>query len=139
MKKYIHYRDGYKYQLAEPYMQNIGIKPPNEIGNEYVLLYPDGMIMISKSYAWDGPSGPCPDWPSVMRFSLIHDALYQLMREEMLPQSFRYAADCLALKLPREDGLPWALCQVVYHAVRFGGGPSANPKHDRKVITAPKG
>jgi hypothetical protein len=60
---------------------------------------------ISKGYAWDGPSGPTIDTGNFMRGSLIHDALYQLMRTGNLPTSFRERADLLLRKTCIDDGM----------------------------------
>ena len=66
-------------------------------GNNFIGLSPEGILTIKRGYAWDGPSGPTIDTKCVMRGSLIHDALYQLIREGLLPQSCKEVAD-IALK-----------------------------------------
>jgi len=77
----IRYRDGYKYQLAEDHTLLIDITPDEGVGNDFVYLGKSGMLVIRKGYAWDGPSGPTVDTRDSLRGSLVHDALYQLMRE----------------------------------------------------------
>jgi len=53
----------------------------------YLKLDGDGQFEFSKGYAWDGPSGSTVDTLNFMRGSLVHDALYQLIRmEKILPQ-----------------------------------------------------
>ena len=53
-----------------------------------------GHLIIKRSYAWDGPSGPTIDTKNFMRGSLVHDALYQLMRHEHLSSDeWRAVAD----------------------------------------------
>lgn len=136
--KRIKYRDGYKYQLSESYCEVVAIKPPEKIGNGRVTLDTDGLLTLTAGYAFDGASGPCPDWPSIMRGAAKHDGLYQLMRLGLLPQSYRYVADCILRDDCKADGLKWPLYHAVYEGVRFGGGPSAKPKNERKVLTAPK-
>ena len=49
----------------------------------------EGELIIRNGYSWDGPSGPTIDTKNFMQGSLIHDALCQLMREIILPQSAR--------------------------------------------------
>jgi len=59
-----------------------------------------------KGYAPDGPSGPTLDTANFMRGSLVHDTLYQLMREGLLNHNLpREAADRILQSLYREDGM----------------------------------
>ena len=90
----IAYKDGYRYQLQEGYSLVISIRPAAAVGNDYIALDPQGALRIAKGYAWDGPSGPTLDTANFMRGSLVHDALYQLMREGLLDHTVhREAAD----------------------------------------------
>jgi len=70
----------YKYQLMDEYAIQLDIKPEQDIDFNFVSLSKDGVLTIKKYYAWDGPSGPTIDTGNFMRGSLVHDALYQLMR-----------------------------------------------------------
>ena len=85
----IAYKDGYRYQLQEGYSLEISIRPTEAVGNDYIALDPQGALRIAKGYAWDGPSGPTLDTRNFMRGSLVHDALYQLMREGLLDHAIR--------------------------------------------------
>jgi hypothetical protein len=137
VKPHIKYRSGYKYQLAADYVTLVNIHPDSIVGVEnFIDLYPDGLLAIRRGYAWDGATC-CPDLSSIMRFSLIHDALYQLMRARVLDQKHRIDADKLALTIPREDGLVYPACLIIYKALRIGAGPSADPSNAKKIITAP--
>lgn len=51
---------GYKYQLMEQYSFDVAIKE-YEIDTPYLSLGNDGILIIKKGYAWDGPSGPTID------------------------------------------------------------------------------
>lgn len=104
---YIRYRSGYKYQLAEDYEIHTRIRPPQDIADDFISLDRQGNLKVSKGYAWDGVSGPVPDTSSNLRASLIHDALYQLMRKRKLSASaHRDSADQLFRDICREDGVP---------------------------------
>lgn len=132
--KCITYKSGYKYQLKEPYSVTIPIKPTAGIASEFISLSADGTLSINSGYAWDGPSGPTIDTLNFMRGSLVHDALYQLMRERGLDADFhREAADRLLQQHCKEDGMSSVRAWWVYQGVRLGGGPSAYrekpPKH----------
>lgn len=133
----ISYREGYKYQLAEDYQVLIAIRPAAFIRTEYIRLDIDGMLTICEGYAWDGPSGPTVDTKNFMRGSLVHDALYQLMRERHLdPDALRDDADRILREICLEDGMTAIRAWWVYQGVRFGGGPAASGP-DNPVITAP--
>lgn len=93
----------------------------------FIELEPDGTLTIHAGYCWDGPSGPSVDTLTFMRASLVHDALYQLMREEKLPQSCRLPADELMREMNLEDGMGSFRAWYTYHAVRLGGASSAKP------------
>lgn len=135
----IAYKSGYKYQLKETYVMADAIKPDTPINTEYIALTSDGTLTISKGYAWDGPSGPTIDTLNFMRGSLIHDALYQLIRERHLDKDkYREIADRLLQKMCKEDGMSTLRAWWVYQGVRFGGDPSADPANDKPVIRAPK-
>ena len=53
-----------------------------EAGKPMLILSKTGFLEIEPNYAWDGTSGPVKDTSANMFASLVHDALYQLMREE---------------------------------------------------------
>lgn len=133
----IRYREGYKYQLHEDYQVLVLIKPAAFIFEPYIRLDIDGLLSIRAGYAWDGPSGPTVDTKNFMRGSLVHDALYQLMRHGHLdPILFREVADGELVRLCREDGMSSIRAAWVYAGVRFGGGPCAE-RNDDVVLTAP--
>ena len=85
------------------------------------------MLTIKKNYAWDGASGPVLDTQRIMRGSLVHDALYQLMREEHLPQKARENADWLLREICIEDGMPKFNADLVYLAVDLFGKNYTKP------------
>ena len=136
----ISYRDGYKYQLTDDYVVRTGIAPAAPVSTPFLKLTADGVLTIRKAYAWDGASGPAIDTLNVMRASLVHDALYQLMREKLLDHDrHREAADRLLQSMAREDGVVAPLAWLLYQGVRVFGKPFAEPKRRHDVIRAPKG
>ena len=128
----------YKYQLVEPYTHDTGIQGhQGETQFEYVVLEESGTITFKKGYAWDGPSGPTIDSKNFMRSSLVHDGFYQLIREKILPYTFRKTADELIRKICRQDGMSAIRAWWVYHGLRIAGGPSAKPKPVAPPVCAP--
>jgi hypothetical protein len=138
--KCIEYKGGYKYQLKRDYAVTIDIKPASRIDTEYIKLDTGGNLIIKEGYAWDGPSGPTIDTLTFMRGSLVHDALYQLMREKDLNNDeHRKAADQALRKICKEDGM-WSLrAWWVYQGVRLFADPAADPAAQRPLTQAPDG
>ena len=132
----IEYRDGYKYQLAADYEIRTGIFPVGVINDDFLSMDRDGLLRIKNGYAWDGPSGPTLDTKSFMRGSLVHDALYQLMRSGKLSHGNREAADKLLKQLCIEDGMGSVRAYIVECGVRTFGEKYAAAA-ERVIITAP--
>ena len=140
MVRCIAYRGGYKYQLKADYQVRIPLLPPAAIITPYITLGQDGLLSLKDGYAWDGPSGPTIDTQNFMRGSLVHDALYQLMRERHLDRNVhREPADRILQAMCKEDGMSSIRAWWVYQAVRQFGDPAANPADDRPITYAPKG
>lgn len=160
------YRSGYKYQLVLPYTHLIGWYNGPALCCPFVTLrtlylwkhkgrirrvyredldgtQPDDAVTVAvlhvdRGYAWDGPSGPAWDTPTFMRGSLVHDALYQLMREGHLPASrYRDDADRELKLVCVEDGMIALRAWWVYRGVRLGGGPSARGDGGKPTEFAP--
>lgn len=141
----ISYKKGYKYQIVDSYTVDIPIKPEADIASPstFIQLTKQGKLTLKQGYAWDGPSGPTIDTLNFMRGSLVHDALYQLMREGSLVSSeavdYRLQADKLLQQMCIEDGMSKIRAQWVYLGVRLGGEPAADPKSKKPVTKAPEG
>ncbi|HYD00426.1 MAG TPA: hypothetical protein VEB22_04300 [Phycisphaerales bacterium] len=131
------YRAGYRFQLAEPVEVATPIQG-QDIGNAFVQLAEDGLLTIRAGYAWDGASGPVQQSPDIIRGSLVHDALYQLMRECGLSAEWRGVADELLRRMCIDDGMPEWQAGLVYIAVRALGKQYADGSWQRPVLTAPQ-
>jgi len=132
----IKYRKGYKYQLAEDYTIYTNLVG-YQANTEFIKLTLTGILTIKQGYAWDGPSGPTIDTPDFMRGSIVHDALYQLLRQGLLPQEERRFVDKLLQDICLEDGMSKIRAHYVFEGVNMFGGSSANPKSKKEIITAP--
>lgn len=138
--KFIRYTEGYKFQLEEDYEHQTGITPTSPGGNRFVQITMDGLLLIRAGYAWDGASGPAIDTPTFMRGSLVHDALYQLMRLGVLSKDMdRRRADEILREIVREDGMLVVRTWWVYLGVRtIGGLYLRSPGNGNTVLTAPE-
>jgi len=132
------YKKGFKYQLAEDYSISIKKLVEEKIELDFITLIPQGdffaKLTIKKGYAWDGASGITIDTKSSMRGALIHDALYQLMRMELIDIKWRKYADELLRDLCIEDGMWRWRANAWYNAVQNFADFAADPKSLKKII-----
>jgi hypothetical protein len=140
MDRFIAYKGGYKYQLKAPYAVRIPLCPAAPIQTPYICLDMVGELLVKEGYAWDGPSGPTLDTLNFMRGSLVHDALYQLMRERCLDHLVhRVTADRVLRDMCLADGM-WRLrAWWVYLGVRWFADFAADPAVKHPLTYAPKG
>jgi hypothetical protein len=132
----IYYKAGYKYQLAKPYSLKLPHSPDAPVCTSYVAL--GEVLAIREGYAWDGASGPTIDTKDSMRGSLVHDALYQLIRLGHLPEDpWRLWADELLRDLCLEDGMNPPRANLWFNMVRAFAGAAAHPSAERPTLEAP--
>ena len=111
----------YKYRLTREYTVQLGYATVPATILYYVHLWKGGSLAISKGYCWDGASGPTIDTENFMRGSLVHDVLYQLIRENLLERGYRKFADRILYRILREDGMWRIRAAWVWAGVRpFG-------------------
>lgn len=147
------YRSGYRYQVQYDWSWPLGSRVGKLIETAYIRLESNGELELKRGYAWDGASW-FPDFWWMIVPSAIHDALYQLIREGLLPPTWREDADLelyRAIKRQWDDGEKrgwlsrkligvWSelLAMIVFAGVRFFADPAADPAHRRPVLEAPK-
>ena len=116
----IKYRERrYKYQLVEDAMRQTDITE-FDVSQPFFYLKPNGMLGARAGYAWDGLT-LVPDTPEALKPSLYHDALYQMIREGMVPLSCRKAADYLFYVLCIENGMSKAAANIYYQGLKTFG------------------
>ncbi len=91
-------------------------------------------VIVEPGYAWDGPSGPTIDTTNAIRASLLHDVLYQAMREKLIPRKRnRRIADAAFRKILKEDGMHSFRRWLWWITVRLFGGYAVKPQtRDRR-------
>lgn len=93
----------------------------------------EGLLTVRAGYCWDGASGPTFDTKNTFTASLIHDALYQLMRENALERTHRERADRILYEILRSRGMSRFRAKMWHRAVEKGAEDSA----EYDVLTAP--
>lgn len=107
----------WKYLLNTPYSF------PAKLGNletDYIKI-DNCQVTIKANYCWDGASGPCFDTRRILRGSLVHDSLYQLIREGHLERKLRKYADSKFYIEMRDCGVGKIRAKYCYYAVRLFG------------------
>lgn len=116
------YKSGYRYKLEEAYQDLLPFIVPEKIEIIGWLKAVGDELWIANGYAWDGASTGLPWTPKKwLRPSLVHDALYQLIREGQLPMERRQDADNIFYQLLRENQVNVVLAFAAYLAVRLFG------------------
>ena len=133
MKKQIHFTKGYKYRLEVNYTAIIPIFG-YEFENDIIKLTIDGTLTIKRGFNWDGASFIVIDTKSVLRASLVHDALYWLLRHEILPQEEKSTADRVYYIICVEDGVWQWRAKYMYKGLLIGGASAASPKNKKEVF-----
>ena len=135
---------GYKYLLVEDEKREVDIYI--NCHNDYISL-DEGVLIIKEGYAWDGSSIPLkkymPKWiwdsdKYCKIASLVHDALCQLMREGLLPKTYKYIADAIYQRMCIEGGMGKRQAGWRFWALRkFGNAGIKKEKNPRgQILTA---
>jgi len=113
----------YKYQIDEDKsFSTLVLGYDVEVPGGWVKLSKDGTISFRKGYSYDGPSGPTKDTPNSMAPSLVHDGLYQLIKEGLLPtKRNRKLSDKTFLKMLKDNGMSRFRRTLWYLGVRDAG------------------
>ena len=126
----VEYTKGFKYQLHADFKIKLSFGPEKDIKTHWFSFYHSGWLEIRRGYAWDGMSGGVFDTKTSMQGSLVHDALYQMLRHGHLPMGLRLLVDDELEKICRKDRM-WG------KGLDIGGRGSALPSAIRQVHYAP--
>jgi hypothetical protein len=127
----------YRFEVTENYCVEIPELAGQQfdIREKYYQLISVGsrvFLRITKGYAWNGMGtiGLYPTTAKTARASCCHDAFYQMMREGLLPDSFRPTADSIFRRICKEDG-EWGWSVDIYYAlIRLFGGGAAKSEYN---------
>jgi hypothetical protein len=114
----------YKYQTTEDMSITLEHDFEAEGADNFVGIA-GGKLFIEKGYAWDGASGPTWDDKSTMMASLVHDALYQLLRAGIIHKSRRLDADDELVRIAIEDGMWKWRAKMWRRGLKWFGAKSA--------------
>lgn len=124
----------YKYALTEHYSRydiDLGTFGMGVLG--YIWYLPrNKQLWICRGYWWDGASFIAKDTDNIMPASLVHDAIYQLIREKKLSMKYRKYADKLLVQMCKENGMSWFRRFYIYHFVRLAGRWNLRPEKTRQ-------
>lgn len=135
---FISYRSGFKYQTNQEFSFLIpSLAEYAGAKTKYLEIREGGLLVIFSGYAWDGASGPTFDTDSSMRGSLVHDALYQLMRYGLIPEEYKETADEIIEELCVEDGMWEWRAGLWLNGLMIFGGKNVKPSKRKKIRYAP--
>ena len=123
------YSKGYKYQLkGNVFIQTRLMPEKPAIIQGFIFLGTDGKLFIYNSYAWNGATC-APDFKCNMLAVLVHDALFQLIQEGLLPDYHFKECNEELRDIMIMEGTPKLIAEVFYFGVNTFG------KHFYKKIT----
>lgn len=130
-----YYKIGSAYQVAEDFEYQTAWYGFARVCEQYSLSI-DGLLMVKKYYAWDGPSGAFHT-KTFVKGSCIHDIGCDMINNGVLPMSMQPLVDEEMMKINRRQGM-WAPRRLwVYMAVRFHQVRKKVLASAREILTVP--
>lgn len=125
----------YKYKLMENYTLKLNINLEKDLIFNFIEFLTTGQLLIKQNYAWDGATGLPLTPTEMLRGSLVHDVLYQLMRLGALDYKIhRILADKIFKQFCIEDGTPKITTECMYRALRLLGEQFAKPVPVKEIV-----
>ena len=109
----------WKYVLHVDFHHILAFGPLHVEGELYRVR--GSILTVKAGYAWDGASGPTLDTEDSMTAGLVHDVLYQAMREGNLRSVYRRQTDREFRRILKRDGMSWLRRWVWWLGVRVCG------------------
>jgi hypothetical protein len=115
------YHRKYRYKTLSEYKDYFAALSGVSFVHRYVSCT-NGILKIEENYAWDGATGVIFDSYYLMKASLIHDALYQMMREGLLDRKkYRKVADKIFYSVMKDSKVNPIRRRLLYIGVRLFG------------------
>lgn len=118
------YKSGYRYISQEAVVVDLGSALHAPLQAPFASIAAETLCVMAR-YAWDGASFTPFRWFGTPKAwltpSLVHDALYQLIREGLLDRQYREAADRLFREMLIDRGVWQWVAWVAYWSVRVCG------------------
>lgn len=136
--KYFERNKDYKFELPET--ETFVVPIDTYVSTDFISLGM-GAMTIKEGYAWDGSSIPLKKLARFITFdkydpdkyckeaSLVHDALYQLMRSELLNRGNKDYIDRLYESMCIKGGMGKRQAAWRYWAVKTFGHRTLKPRH----------
>jgi len=117
----VKYSRGYKFQLKSNLVIQTRLRPSAPaIVQGYIFLGTDGKLFIYSGYAHNGAT-LAPDFKSNFIAVLVHDALFQLIQEGLLPDYHFKECNEELRDIMITEGTPKLIANVFYFGVsNFG-------------------
>jgi len=134
----IKYRRGYKASLWDAYTVQLTHEDlfGHTVDHRLFKLTTAGWLTIREDYPSDLASGPTIDTPSSIRGAFVHDALFEMMRIGLLPQSCFHAANVELYRILLEDGM-WSWRAKLWLWTLDRAGYAAAKPREELIQTAP--
>ena len=110
----------WKYALTEDFTYECKTGYSGLLKSIYYRIDERGMT-VRAGYVWDGVSGPTLFTVNSIEPSLIHDVLYQAIREKQIPRKLRRRADKIFREALMQYGMSFGRRWAWYWAVRIFG------------------
>lgn len=117
-----------KFMVKDHFEISIGIKPYYDIFIPGIKLQQNGLLVVRTGYQWAGPPTVLLPCKSAERAALVHDALYQLMRRNLLPHYCKPVADRTLFQISKDDGTPAPIAWLLYLIAKFRCSPYSAPR-----------
>ncbi len=126
------------YQLTREYETETRIIPMQRIYFRFTILDTDRTLILRKGFTWDGATGAW-DTDTLMRGSAEHDAKYELLRQELIPQECREIADDELKETCLMDGMNRFRAAYIHEGVEhlLLAKLAASPDHKRVERVSP--
>ncbi len=116
-----------KYKYTSVDLEKTQTEIRINIDTDYVKIR-HGTLVVMAKYAWDGGSGIAINTKNSRLGTLFHDALYQLMRENLLLRSYKNSADLLMKRVLISEGMSKFRAHLWYLVVKMLGKKHTFPR-----------